>query len=91
MSEETFETKDYWAIIALLVSDNVPIEIDPKVFNETGKCQLTYIFKKEAEEHYNNWMLGGELGSDQDVLITTRKVRDAIESFKYNLHRFSPK
>lgn len=85
MTNESFQTKDYWTIIALLVSGNVPMDIEPKNFPETGRCQLTYHFDEEAKEDYEKWMLG----VTDEPYDTVRKVRESVESFKHNLHRFN--
>lgn len=82
-----FQTKDYWTIIALLVAGNTPIEIEPRVFSETGRCQLTYHFAEDAKKDYEKWMLG----VTDEPFGVIRKVREGVEGFKHNLHRFNTK
>lgn len=85
---ETLKTKDYWTIVALMVAGHTPLEVEPTLFEETGRCQLTYVFEKDkVKDDYEKWMLG----ANDEPMGIIRRTREVIEGFKHNLHRFNPK
>lgn len=82
--KEVIETKDYWEIIFLTAQDISPIKIEAKPDDDPQ--YLVYTFDKEVE-----FLLDAlARGVVEYLMLDFRKVRNAIEQFKQNMHRYLP-
>ena len=80
---KNLETKDYWTIIALQVCGHKVLEIKQEK-RDDGRVTVTYVFGPEANEDYENWLMG----SEDPPFGTTRLVHKYVMQFKKILHRF---
>ena len=80
--QEVPPLKDYWTVIALTTVGHVPAEIEPIEID--GRSILLYHFGDKAWPDYDAWMRG----SKDDPFGTIRKVKEASDQFKNNLHAY---
>lgn len=84
MSSKGISTKDKQVIIALRTLGHVPEKIEAEKCEDGRSVIMMYTFGPDAMDDYEKWMRG----VNEEPFGTIRKVNQALESFKNNLHRF---
>lgn len=82
IKKEVPPLKDYWTVIALTTVSHVPVKIEP--VNQDGRSILMYHFSDDVWPDYDAWMRG----SKEEPFGTIRKVKEASDQFKNNLHAY---
>jgi hypothetical protein len=77
-------TKDRWAILVLIARDHVANKIEPVVVG-TGAQITLYEFPDTAHTDFEAWMRGDRT----EPFGSFRKLKEAEELFKDNMHRYS--
>lgn len=84
--DKKYRTKDYWEIIFLSARGHAPDEIEVGPEGAEVPQHLIYVFPNSVMEDLDAFSRGVEEVMQVDI----RKVRQAIEQFKRNMHRYLP-